>query len=156
VSFLIRAMEGADIDRVLLLATETSDAPRWARGDYEHMLLEAPAPLLMRHALVAQYGGSLAGFAVASWLRRETAAELEGLFVDRGFRRKGIGGSLMRACMTWAANCGASAVRLEVRASNDAALALYRQHGFCDVGVRPAYYSAPKEDALLLEATLPL
>jgi [ribosomal protein S18]-alanine N-acetyltransferase len=45
---------------------------------------------------------------------------------------------------------------LEVRASNDAALVLYHRHGFNAVGVRPAYYSAPIEDALLLEAALPL
>ena len=117
---------------------------------------DTPAPLLLRHGLVAQAGGDLVGFAVASWLRQETAAELEGLFVAHDFRRQGIGGALVRACMVWAANCGASAVRLEVRASNEAALALYHRHGFSAVGVRPAYYSAPNEDALLLEAALPL
>jgi ribosomal-protein-alanine N-acetyltransferase len=149
-------MEAGDIDRVLVLARESFEAPRWARSDYEKLLVDTPAPLLVRHGLVALRGASLAGFVVASWLRQEPAAELEGLFVDPDFRRQGIGASLVTACMTWAANAGASVVRLEVRASNAAALALYQRQGFQAVGVRPAYYSAPTEDALLLEAALPL
>ena len=155
-TFLIRVMEPGDIDGVLALAKESFEAPHWARGDYEKLLLDAPAPMLMRHGLVALSGGSLAGFAVASWLRLEPAAELEGLFVERDFRRQGVGASLMRACMAWAAKAGAGAIRLEVRTSNEAALALYHRHGFCSVGVRPGYYSAPSEDALLLEAAVPL
>lgn len=39
---------------------------------------------------------------------------------------------------------------LEVRPSNEAAVALYRKHGFQEAGRRWDYYEAPKEDALLL------
>ena len=52
--------------------------------------------------------------------------------MDRAYRRQGIGGALIEACMAWAANAGASTVRLEVRASNAAAMALYHRHGFSD------------------------
>jgi [ribosomal protein S18]-alanine N-acetyltransferase len=62
--------------------------------------------------------------------------------------------ALLRVCMEWAANAGASSMRLEVRASNTAALALYQRHGFSAVGSRYAYYSAPVEDAVLLQAPL--
>ena len=65
-----------------------------------------------------------------------------------------IGAALIGSCMAWAAGVGASAIRLEVRASNVAALALYRRLGFSTAGVRRAYYSAPVEDALLLQAPL--
>ena len=41
---------------------------------------------------------------------------------------------------------------LEVRASNDAALQLYRRFGFAPAGVRKAYYSDNGEDALVLWA----
>ncbi|MGH7221337.1 MAG: hypothetical protein ACREI1_13540, partial [Nitrospiraceae bacterium] len=40
---------------------------------------------------------------------------------------------------------------LEVRASNHAAHALYRNLGFRDVTTRPTYYTNPIEDALLME-----
>ena len=39
---------------------------------------------------------------------------------------------------------------LEVRASNDKAVALYRKHGFEEVGRRRDYYQDPKEDAILM------
>jgi len=87
-------------------------------------------------------------------LRQEAAAEVEGLMVQCDHRRQGIGTALTGACMAWAAGTGASAIRLEVRASNLAALALYRRLGFTTSGVRRAYYSAPVEDALLLQAPL--
>ncbi|MFN8091404.1 MAG: hypothetical protein U0599_04125 [Vicinamibacteria bacterium] len=46
-------------------------------------------------------------------------------------------------------------MRLGVRASNAPARALYAAAGFREAGRRRDYYSAPVEDALLLEAALP-
>lgn len=155
-NFQVRAMAAEDLDRVLLLASESDEAPRWTRADYERILPSEPSDLLSRCGLVVLSGADLVGFAAASWLRQEITAEVEGLFVDRPYRRRGIGGALIGACMAWAANSGASAVRLEVRASNAAALALYYRHGFAVTGVRRAYYSAPVEDAVLLQAPVPL
>ena len=153
-SFQIRAMEAFDIDSVLELAKESSEAPRWTRRNYEQVLRKTPTPSLVHHGLVAMSENRLVGFAVASWLPAERAAELEGLFVEQSLRRRGIGAALLRSCMRWAADAGALALRLEVRASNGAALALYHDRGFSTTGVRPGYYSAPDEDALLLEAAL--
>ncbi len=153
-SFTIRPMVGEDLDPLLLLAGESVDAPQWTRLDYQQILLGAPSERLRRHGLVALSGARLTGFAAASWLRHEAAAEVEGLMVERDHRRQGIGAALIGACMAWAADAGASAIRLEVRASNAAALGLYRRLGFSSTGVRRAYYSAPMEDALLLQAPL--
>jgi [ribosomal protein S18]-alanine N-acetyltransferase len=154
--FQVRAMGAEDLDRVLLLASESDEAPRWTRADYERIILTGPSDLLSRCGLVALSGGNLVGFAAASWLRQEIAVEVEALFVERPHRRQGIGGALIGACIAWAANSGASSVRLEVRASNAAALALYYRYGFSATGVRRAYYSAPVEDAVLLQAPVPL
>jgi ribosomal-protein-alanine N-acetyltransferase len=152
-SCLIRAMRLEDLDRVLAIAGESIEAPRWTRQDYEQTLLAAPEALV-RSCWIALSGTGAVGFAVASWLRQEPAAEVEGLVVERAFRRQGIGGALIAACMAWAANLGATTIRLEVRASNAAAIALYQRQGFSPAGVRRGYYSAPREDALLLDAPL--
>jgi ribosomal-protein-alanine N-acetyltransferase len=154
VSFVVRNLAGQDLDDVLVLAAESLEAPHWNRRDYEQILLAQPSDPLLRCGLVADSGGKVAGFAVASWLRHETVAEVEGLFVESDCRRQGVGSALIAACMAWAAEAGASKVRLEVRASNTAAHALYRRHGFSTAGVRRAYYSAPVEDALVLQAPL--
>ena len=155
-TFQIRAMAPPDLDRVLLLASASEEAPRWTRTDYERILLTGPSDLLVRCGLVAVSGANLVAFAVASWLRPEPTAELEALFVERPYRRQGIGSGLIGACIGWAAKAGASSVRLEVRASNISALALYHRHGFSAAGVRRAYYSAPVEDAVLLQVAVPL
>jgi [ribosomal protein S18]-alanine N-acetyltransferase len=154
VSFSLRAMAPEDLDRVLQLAGESSEAPRWTRRDYEQILLATPPDLLGRFSVVALCGERLAGFAVASRVRQEPAAEMEGLVVDQAYRRRRIGSALLGGCMAWAAQVGASMLRLEVRASNAAAFSLYQKHGFSIAGVRRGYYSAPVEDALLLQAPL--
>lgn len=146
-------MEAQDIDRVLALTGRSVEAPHWSRGDYEQLLAAQEAPFV-RCAVVALCESALAGFVVASWVRQEIEAEVEGLLVDEDYRRRGIGSALIEASMAWAAGAGAAAIRLEVRASNTAGLNLYHRHGFRAVGARRAYYSAPVEDAVLLQAPL--
>jgi ribosomal-protein-alanine acetyltransferase len=156
--YSVRVMTAQDIDDVRTLAARFIEAPRWSRHDYEQILLPAPPSIppasLTRRAFIALSDGALAGFAMASWLTQETEAELEGLVVDEKHRRQGIGSALITACREWAAKAGASSMLLEVRASNEAALSLYRRQGFSVVGRRRAYYSAPVEDAVLLQAPL--
>jgi ribosomal-protein-alanine N-acetyltransferase len=147
-------MAAQDLDPVLVMAADSVEAPHWNRRDYEQILLAAPSDTLLRCGLVAESGGEVAGFAVTRWLRQEATADVEGLFVQLEHRRRGIGNRLLEACMAWAGVAGASEIRLEVRASNTAAHALYRRHGFSPAGVRRAYYSAPVEDALVLHAPL--
>jgi ribosomal-protein-alanine N-acetyltransferase len=151
---VVRGLAAQDLDEVLVLAAESLEAPHWNRRDYEQILQPEPSERLLRCGLVADTGGKVAGFAVSSWLRQEAVAEVEGLFVESDCRRQGIGSALIAACMAWAANAGASTMRLEVRASNTPAHALYRRHGFSTAGVRHGYYTAPVEDALVLQASL--
>ncbi len=58
--------------------------------------------------------------------------------------------------MTLGSELGASTLLLEVRPSNEKALALYRHFGFQQIGVRRGYYPATggREDALVLTHAL--
>ncbi len=156
-SFILRDLAAQDLDPMLRMAAASAEAPQWTRPDYEKILLGPSADPVARYGVVAVRPScreiSLAGFAVATWLRQE-AAEIESLVVEQGYRRRGIGTALVAACKDWAAKAGAASIRLEVRASNVAALGLYHRHGFTSIGLRRAYYTAPVEDALLLEAPL--
>jgi [ribosomal protein S18]-alanine N-acetyltransferase len=49
---------------------------------------------------------------------------------------------------------GVEALMLEARASNLQAAEFYLRAGFAEIGRRRAYYSAPIEDAVLLELRL--
>ena len=62
-------------------------------------------------------------------------------------RRRGIGRALMDAALSYARNKAVTHVVLEVRRSNEAAIALYRSTGFVATGVRPRYYP-DDEDAV--------
>ena len=64
-------------------------------------------------------------------------------------RRQGISRSLLTTALVQARHQGAAVAWLEVRPSNQAALALYQSFGFEEVGVRPRYYNDNGEDALI-------
>ena len=69
-------------------------------------------------------------------------------------RRCKLGEWMMLGMLTEARRTSASEMTLEVRVSNDAAIALYTDLGFIEVGLRKKYYAStwtqPAEDALLL------
>ncbi len=65
-------------------------------------------------------------------------------------RRRGIGRALMDAAEEEGRSRGARLSTLEVRRSNEAAIALYRAIGYRQVGVRPKYYAEENEDAIVM------
>ena len=69
-------------------------------------------------------------------------------------RRRGLGQWLLRRILREARDQGCRVARLEVRPSNTAALALYRRHGFSEIGRRKDYYRQDGEDAVIMEASL--
>ena len=65
-------------------------------------------------------------------------------------RRKGVAGQLLQVFMNFAEANRLAFLTLEVRASNQAAIALYANRGFEEVGRRKNYYEYPKEDAIIM------
>jgi ribosomal-protein-alanine acetyltransferase len=76
--------------------------------------------------------------------------ELLQIAVDRDARRCGVADLLLNAALEYSQEKNLRAVFLEVRKSNDAAVALYKKHGFKSVRLRKDYYSNPLEDALVM------
>lgn len=66
------------------------------------------------------------------------------------FRRKGVGTALLQRLVDFARSKNARGISLEVRSSNLPAQKLYESAGFQRAGIRPGFYSAPKEDAIVL------
>lgn len=66
------------------------------------------------------------------------------------FRRQGIGERILRDALQDGRDAGAHLAFLEVRASNEAAQAMYRKFGFRVSGKRPRYYKDNSEDAILM------
>jgi len=71
-----------------------------------------------------------------------------------GARRQGLASELLLEALAYSATHRVRLLLLEVRRSNEAAIALYRKHGFAIFGVRKAYYSDNDEDAIEMAVTL--
>lgn len=99
-------------------------------------------------ALIAEAGG----FVLARVAADE--AEILSLAVAPTARRQGLGAALLAAAMAEARARGATAMFLEVAATNRPALALYARAGFREVGTRSNYYPGGGA-ALVLRAALP-
>ena len=76
---------------------------------------------------------------------------LMNLAVAEEQRRRGIAAALVDSALRAGLTQAATRAVLEVRSSNRAAAALYQRVGFTQVSIRPAYYSNPVEDAVLME-----
>ncbi len=92
--------------------------------------------------------GRLAGYINAQYVLDE--GYIGNVAVDSACRRQGVGGALVSALQRWAVEHGLSFLTLEVRAGNAAARNLYEKQGFQVSGLRRDYYSAPREDAILM------
>ena len=73
--------------------------------------------------------------------------------VEPASRRSGIGQALVVSLIKEAEKLSLECLILEVRVSNSAAIALYNKLGFVSLGVRPGFYEAPREDALMMRIT---
>lgn len=99
--------------------------------------------------LLATLGDRAVGYVLGRTLAPE--AELYRIATHPDHRREGIGGMLLAAFLGKCHRAGCHSVFLEVRASNGAARALYASLGFEEIGLRRGYYTAPKEDAIVMQ-----
>ena len=155
-------MELADVPQVAEIERMSFPLP-WSA----HAIRRELAENANAHFLVAYRSGDPPGPVElwARWLRRRAARTITGYIgywyiadeahistvaVHPEFRRQRIGDRLLTAMLRHAGSLGATLATLEVRASNLAAQALYRKHGFEEVGRRRGYYRDNDEDALLM------
>jgi ribosomal-protein-alanine N-acetyltransferase len=93
--------------------------------------------------------------AYISFYHAASEMEILNIAVKPEYRRLGHGTRILSLALRIAENLGINRVTLEVRASNLAALALYRNQNFMPVGKRPRYYADTGEDAIILEGRCP-
>ncbi len=110
--------------------------------------LRAELPDAHHEFLAAEAGGQLLGYIGMMFVLDE--GYISNVAVAPEHRRQGIAAALLEELLRRAEALGLSFVTLEVRASNEPAIALYESFGFSPVGRRKGYYTEPKEDALLM------
>jgi ribosomal-protein-alanine N-acetyltransferase len=80
--------------------------------------------------------------------------QIHNIAVPEESRRRGFARCLLGLVLDLGRRQGARDAYLEVRASNAAAIGLYRGCGFEIAGRREVYYESPREDALLMHRAL--
>ena len=97
---------------------------------------------------------ALRAYCIASMAAGE--AHILNLCVDPSYQGLGLGGRLLGRVIELARQRQVERVLLEVRPSNEQAMALYHRHGFIKVGERKGSYPAQggREDAVVMSLRL--
>jgi ribosomal-protein-alanine N-acetyltransferase len=136
-----------DLDEVLAIEYRAYPFP-WGRGNFADSISAGYS------CWVCRVGGELVGYFVV--MLAVDDVHLLNLCVAEKHRGRGLGARLLRQAMMAGRQGGATSLLLEVRPSNEKALALYKHFGFQQIGVRRGYYPAEqgREDALVLTHSL--
>lgn len=143
ISVSIRKAELSDVEGINSIEALSFSNP-WHPQTFRSLIEKGGATILVAEA--AEVG--VVGYAVVWWVLEQ--GELANLAVSDRFRGNGVGSALLDRVLEEAAAAGVESLFLEVRTSNDGALALYRSRGFGQVGIRRDYYRTPTEDARIL------
>ena len=140
----IRRLTYADLPQVIAIERRAFPTP-WSLAMF---VLELSKPSGI--SLAALIEGRLVGYLVCS--RYDTVWHLMNVAVDDHLRRQGIATCLLERLFELA-DRPSEQYTLEVRTSNEAAIAMYE--GFGAAGRRRAYYHDNREDALIMWRTVP-
>lgn len=135
-------MNGSHVAQVAALEKQCFSTP-WSE---KSVAAELDNPLA--YWLVAVEDGCVVGYVGSQSVLDE--ADMMNIAVSPEARRRGVAQELVQRLVAGLKLRQVQCLALEVRASNEAAKALYAKLGFAQVGRRPNYYRNPKEDALIL------
>lgn len=138
-------------------ATDQALVQQLVAQDHGHVMTDTAIVRILAGPdvlLLAEADDEVAGYIHTQLIMDEVT--VLNLFVSPGSRRQGIAVQLLRAAQKRARQDGAARCLLEVRAGNQAALALYQSMGFTEDGRRKGYYPGvtEREDAVLMSAVL--
>jgi len=112
-----------DLPRILAIERACFGRDAWAEDIFRIYLSAWPELFL-----IAKSGTRTVGYSLAAL--RGSQAAIESIAVDPLQLRKGIGSALLRRTLAILKRSGASSVGLMVEIRNEAAIALYKRHGF--------------------------
>ena len=154
---IIRKAEEKDIEQLSEIEMLCFSMPWSQREIAEEMNSETGACFIVAEAaedLDLAKKGTVLG-SVSAWFLPPWEVQVGNFAVRPEARRQGIAGLLMDALIEEAKARGIADISLEVRPSNEAALALYAKYGFKEEGRRKGYYQG-KEDALIMWRRAPV
>lgn len=138
----ITAMREQHLDAVVAIEAEVFSEP-WSRAMFFQDMQADYA-----HCYVAMEDDVVIGY-IDTWFVSDECT-VNRIAFSKKYQRRGNGSQLLLYVMHEALCRGMKAFYLEVRASNEAALRFYGKAGFIKAGLRKAYYTDTREDAVLM------
>ena len=142
-------MRAMDVDEVAAIEHDAYPFP-WTRGNFLDSLGSGYDAWILRES-----DARLAGYFLVMHAVDET--HLLNITVRPDLQGQGLGRLLLDKVIDLARSASMHSVLLEVRPSNQHALAIYRHVGFKQIGVRKNYYpaaGATREDAIVMRLML--
>ena len=137
----------ADVVELAELTTQGAHDPL-SEAQLQSEIERAHAHLLVARTEANQLVGYVLYWHVADEM------EIHDVVVHPAHRRKGIARTLFQEIFSMAKTAHCSHIYLDVRETNQTAIALYRGLGFVSVGTRANYYRKNNENAVLMRLDL--
>lgn len=137
----IRPIAPGDLPTVDAIQSLSPEAPAWPVNSYLSTFCLVAVERRNKNDIEEVLGFAAARQTVP------TEAEILNIAVHPSARRRGVARALLLRLL----DVLVGDIFLEVRASNLAAIQLYESLNFVRVGIRPAYYSQPGEDGIVLK-----
>lgn len=137
-----REMTAADVPFISRLEEETFSMP-WSAASFLQMIGQEDA-----RYYVAEEDGRLLGGCGLLLIAGE--GNITNVVVAPEARRRGVATGMLTHLLAAGDREGLFAYTLEVRVSNQAAIALYEKLGFVSEGIRPNFYEKPTENAMIM------
>jgi [ribosomal protein S18]-alanine N-acetyltransferase len=141
----VREMMASDVPALSWILKESPEASGWSEGSLAESAQSGTA-------WVAEQEGRVIGFLIGRGVADEF--EILNMAVALSCRRRGVATRILKTMAAWLETSATRRVYLEVRESNEAAMALYVHHGFNPCGRRVRYYQYPQEDAIVFSRDL--
>ena len=141
----VREMQLDDLAEVMNIENENFSVPWTEMGFFSFLLRDDTL------FLVAEEEGNILGYMGIMMVLDE--GEITNVSVSKHARRRGVGRALVGEMFRQMKKKGIVTLHLEVRKSNEPAIALYSSFGFVKDGERKMYYEEPVEDAVLMSCS---
>ena len=139
---VIRRMQMEDLPEVCVIEKDNFSLP-WSEDSFLESL-EKDYTVFLVALIEEEIAGYVGCYCVAG------TGEITNVAVKASHRRKGIGGMLLEKLYEEGSALDTSEYFLEVRESNETAIALYARQGFVKEGIRKNFYEKPVENAVIM------
>ena len=139
----VRTITKEDIDFVVRLEHIGFSEP-WPRSAFEEIVDKKDAQYYVAQNEAGEILGGCAMFFIAG------EGDITNVAVFPEYRNQGIATKLLQYVVEDGRKHGLVEFTLEVRVGNKSAIRAYEKVGFESEGIRPNFYSHPKEDALIM------